>query len=208
MDDIIITLAAIRVLVALIASCGTLGCKTSIGLLKSATTDMSLASLGIDESGGWRMGVFDRLSTYAKKRGISTLDVIDVVSYFSGSDHIEYFRVHPSAGMGEFVGPSAGLVTHVLLPLDPDLIYRNAGYEISFDGRTILYNKGASGTPCYHLGVVVNIPLTKDQVEGILAEQRASEPFMSALSKIKGPIVPTEEYWQALSSTVKATARD
>jgi hypothetical protein len=208
LTDIILTVEAAKVLVALIASCGTLGCKTSIGLLKSVSQDVSLASIGLDENGGWRMGVFSRLFEFSKERDLKKIDTSELVSYFSGTFHIEYFRRHPGAGLGNYIGPDAGLVTHVLLPLDSDFVYRNQGFELSLGKEAVFYNKKEVGIPCYHLGVIINLPISEHQKEVILAEQANSKPFMAALAKVKGPIVPPADYLIALRETVNSSTCD
>lgn len=202
---IMITLGAAKVLLGMITSCGNYGCFRAIENLRQVTGTVSLASVGM-EDGQWLMAAFSRLKEFAVEEGITTLDTFDVARYFGGNMHIEIFRRHPSAGLGEYLGPYAGLVSHVLLPLDPDMVYRNAGFEVGFAGYEINYNPKEKGVPCYHLGVVVNIPLTKHQVEVIKAEQKASKPFIEALSKLKGPIVPPTEYYKALTCTLRKAA--
>lgn len=201
-----ITALGAKALRAMIVSCGQAGCFRAIELLEAVTEDVPLNSIGIDEAGKWRMAAFARLSDYAQERGLGVLDYINVVEYFAGAKHIDIFSRTPDAGMGKYVGPYAGLVSHVLLPLDSDLTYRNSKYKVGFDGHTVHFNPEETGVPCYHLGVVVNFPLTSQEVAKIKAEQLSAEPFRRALEKISDPIVPPVEYWEALNCTVAKAA--
>ena len=207
MSDIMITPGGAKVLRAMIVSCGSAGCFAAIKLIEAVTEPVALTSVGLDASGHWHMAAFSRLKDYAVDRGLTLLDTYDIARYFGGQAHIDIIHaIADHAGLGEYLGPYVGLVSHVLLPLKEGA-YRNVDLRVDFDARAIVVNPEDSGVPCYHLGAIVNIALSPKQVAEILAEQRKSEAFVTAVKKIKGPIVPPEEYWEALNCTVK-TARE
>ena len=201
-----ITPGGAAVLRAMIVSCGSVGCLTSIDLLGKVTKPVTLASLGLDDDGHWRMAAFSRLKDFAVDAGIESLDTFDVARYFGGNTHIEIFRRLPEAGLGKFLGPYAGLVTHVLLPLSADGTYQNGKMKVSFSGDIPTYSPSAKGVSCYHLGTISRIPLTEAEIAAVKAEQAASEPFVTAVAKIKGPIVLPENYLTALTCTVNKAA--
>jgi hypothetical protein len=203
--SILITPGGARVLRAMIVSCGTAGCFDSIKRLENVKVRVPLTAVGQDAEGNWQMAAFSRLKNFAVEEGITVLDTYDVIRYFGGSFHINIMvRLSGHAGLGQYLGSSVGLVSHVALPLE-DGVYENAGHRLEFENY-IVVNPSSEGHPFYHLGLVVHVPITQAQVKAIKAEQESSVEFVEALSKIKQPIVPPDEYWEALNCTVKKAA--
>jgi hypothetical protein len=166
-----------------------------LGAVKDTVPYDSIARI---EGYGYRLRVFERLQHYANEQGLTTLDVGDVARYFGGVLHINIMAEHAGhAGLARFLGEAAGLVTHVLLPLEGKT-YRNAGCEIVFENVCEL-NPGEPGVPCFHLGVVVNVPLAPTEVREILEAQASSKVFTDYLREV-GPIVRIpKEYYYALN---------
>lgn len=201
-----ITPQGAKVLRGMIVSCGSAGCFEAIRLLEGIRVRVPLTAVGLDQSGNWRMAAFSRLKDYAVAEGIRVLDAWEVIHYFGGRHHIDIMeRIADHAGIGQYLGPHAGLVSHVALPL-ADGLYQNNEHTLSFGGQLLEYNPDEEGIPFYHLGVVVRVPLTNDQLSRIKAEQLESEAFTRALTKIADPIVPPPEYWEALTCTVRKAA--
>jgi hypothetical protein len=202
-----ITPAGAKVLRAMIVSCGSAGCFEAVKNLEAVAETSPLATVGMDAQGHWLMAAFSRLKDFAVDEGIGELDTFDIARYFGGAMHIRIMdAISDHAGMGQYLGPYVGLVSHVLMPLT-DGVYRNGKLLVDFGGKYLTFNPEEPGVPCYHLGVVVNIPLTKAEVEVILEAQANSETFTSAIAKLKGPIIPPDDYFQALTCTVQKAAK-
>jgi len=208
MKDLLITPGAAKVLREMIVCCGNSGCFEAIKVLKTVKKNVRFNKVALDKDGNWRMSVFQRLGWFATDENLSILDTSDIASYFGGRLHIEIIeRLADHAGLGRYLGRNIGLVTHVLLPLSKDLSYHNGSFELKFTNPIIL-NPKEEGTPCYHLGTVAHIPLSKKEVAVILAKQLASPPFKRSLAKISGQtIVPPPEYLIALNCTATKAAR-
>jgi uncharacterized protein (DUF3820 family) len=191
-----------KVLRAMIVSCGSAGCFEAVKNLEAVTETVPLSSVGMDASGHWLMAAFSRLKDFAVDEGVVELDTFDVARYFGGAMHIRIMdAISDHAGMGQYLGPYVGLVSHVLMPLTGG-IYQNGALVVDLGGKYLTFNPNEKGVPCYHLGVVVNIPLSKEEVAIILADQAKSKAFTSAIAKLKGPIIPPDDYFQALTCTV------
>lgn len=208
MDDLLITPGGAKVLRAMIVSCGNSGCFEAIRDLEAVSKDLPLSAVALDADGNWRMSVFQRLGWFAADENLKLLDIFDIARYFGGQLHIEIIeRLADHAGLGQFFGREIGLVTHVLLPLDGTK-YQNGSFKLNFN-KSIVFNPQEKGVPCYHLGVIVNIPLTKEQKNAILTEQATSKTFMSALRKTSGKTIePPSEYLAALNCTVEKSRKN
>ncbi len=196
-----ITPRAAKVLGSMIVTCGTSGCFEAFHRLAGARSQVALSEIGTDGEGNWLMSVFQRLKWYAADESLEVLDTADIVRYFGGTLHIRIMEaISDHAGLGRYLGKNVGLVTHVLLPLKRRS-YANEGYLITF-ARALELNPDDKGRPFYHLGAIVNIPVTKSVVNEVLEMQSKSEAFMSALSRIDGmTIEPPAEYLAGLNCT-------
>jgi hypothetical protein len=190
----------------MIVSCGSAGCFEAVKNLEGVTKTVPLTSVGMDKQGHWLMAAFSRLKDFAIEENVSNLDTFDIARYCGGAMHIRIMdAISDHAGMGQYLGPYVGLVSHVLMPLT-DGVYRNGKLMVDFGGKYLTFNPEEPGVPCYHLGVVVNIPLTEAEVAVILDAQAKSKTFTSAIAKLKGPIIPPDDYFQALTCTVEKAA--
>jgi|GEM_PF-1747379 len=193
-----ITCEAAKLIRSMVVSCGSTGCVATMKLLDSQTGTVPYDSISKIEGYSYRLKVFERLQHYANQEGLKTIEVADVARYFGGTLHIDIMCEHAShAGLARFLGEAAGLVTHVFLPLE-GRTYRNAGQEIIFE-NTYELNPGKPGVPCFHLGVVINVPISASVVREILAEQAGSEAFVDYLKEIDSTIVIPEQYYYALN---------
>ena len=202
-----ISSGAAKVLRAMIVSCGSSGCFEAVRDLANVDEKVSIEEIGLDKSGNWKMAVFQRLLWYAREEKIEEFSTFDMVCYFAGNLHIEIMsRISDHAGLGEYLGKDIGLVTHVLLPLEGD-VYNNAGYSVRFK-KAVEVNPKEKGYPCYHLGLIVNVDITQDQVARIKKIQAKNKDFVFALSKIKGAVSPPDEYFKALNCTFISASKN
>lgn len=186
----------------MLGSCGNKACDEVMHKLSLARIPISLTDFVDRESGQWLKPVFGSLKAYAKTEGIHYLGASEVARYFGGKHHIEGM-IRKAAGTHEGVnnlavlmGYNAGLVLDVLLPLT-DGYYRNGNWFLDM-GDYVIANPETEGVPCYHRGLVVNIPLAPDNVLGMLEEQRESKEFGAAIKRLKSPIQLPSEFLEAL----------
>jgi hypothetical protein len=188
---------AARLVREMLGSCGNQSCDEVMAKLGLARVPISLTGFMDRESGSWMKPVFGSLQGYARTEGLYSLGVREVARYFGGKHHIEaMIRKASRSNLGMILGLDAGLVLDVLLPL-VDGEYHNGRWQLDM-GDFIVANPKEEGVPCYHRGLVVNLPLTPDDVIEILGEQQASEEFAAAIERLKGPIVLPPEYLEAL----------
>lgn len=196
---------AARFVREMLSSCGNKSCDEAMSKLGLARAPISLSSFIDRESGSWMKPVFGSLQGFANDEGLYSLGVREVVRYFSGKHHIEAMirkATHAEPGISNIsvlMGLDAGLVLDVLLPLN-DGHYRNGGYDIDL-GEFVTVNPDVPGVPCYHRGLVVNVPLAPAEVADILGEQSRVADFMAALSRLKSPIQLPPNYLEALRLT-------
>jgi hypothetical protein len=199
MDTLVLAPSGAKVLRAMIISCGNRECFKAAEILDSVTAEMPFLEVALNKEGAWHMKAHERLYNFCQKKKIRTINAFEAAWYFGGSEHIEIMKRYGGhAGLGEFLGADAGLVSHTLLPLGSELIYENSGKKIQFQKFVDL---GGDGVPCFHLGVVVRIPLSESEVSVIKDEQSANKDFMNALLKCGDTIVPPHEYFEALNCT-------
>lgn len=200
MDPTIDSKAAL-VLRQLILTCGSAGCFESMKRLEAVKGATSLAEIGRDDDGHWRMSVFQRLLWYANEHRLERFEVDDLVRYFGGTLHIDIMdRLADHAGLGQYLGRDVGLVTHVLLPLSGNS-YSNGGYSVSFDNLLEL-NPEEGGARFYHLGAVLNIPVNPGVIRDIELEQFGSEAFVRSLQRLNGQTIRVpDDYLKGLSCT-------
>jgi hypothetical protein len=183
-------------------SCGSNSCDEAVHKLGLARVPVPLSDFHDRKSGQWLKPVFGSLKAYAQTEGIHHLGASEVARYFGGKHHIEgMIRKAMNTGPGisnisALMGLDAGLVLDVLLPLT-DGCYRNGDWVLDM-GEYVIANPDVKGVPCYHRGLVVNIPLTADDVLAILKEQRESKEFGAAIERLKSPIQFPPEYLEAI----------
>jgi len=183
---------------SMIVSCGSIGCVATMALLDQVQGTVPYDSIARIEGYGYRLKVFERLQYYANQQGLETIEVADVARYFGGRLHIDIMCEHAGhAGLARFLGEAAGLITHILLPLEEN-VYRNAGREIVFEDAYTL-NPRESGIPCFHLGVIINVPIEATVAKEILAEQAASPAFVDYLAQVDSVVRIPNQYYQALN---------
>lgn len=196
-----ITLGAVKLLRAMVVSCGNIDCFEAIKVLESVgqTIDFDVIAKVPDYT--YRLKAFERLEKYARDNSLEVLEAYDVAAYFGGDFHIsimDEFTAH--AGLSRYFGESVGLVTHVLLPLT-GTTYTNHEFNVSFKGAYCL-NPEEDGVPCFHLGLIVNVPLTKNQVHKILEAQYVNSIFRTYLEQLPPTIEIPKEYFIALNCLV------
>jgi len=204
MSKLRITLDAVKLLRSMVVSCGNIECFTAIKVLESVgdTVDFDVIAKVPDYT--YRLKAFERLEKYAADNRLDVLDVYDVAAYFGGDFHIsimDEFTAH--AGLARYFGEAAGLVTHVLLPLS-DSKYINHEFTVVFR-NTYCINPSEAGVPCFHLGLVVNVPLTAEQVQSILDMQYRNKTFTGYLVETPKVIDIPKEYYTALNCLVDRT---
>ena len=201
MPKLQITLGGIQLLRSMIVSCGNFDCFEAIAVLESVEGTVDFDTIAKIPNYSYRLKAFERLEKYAEENKVSTLGVYDVAAYFGGDFHInimDEFSAH--AGLARYFGESAGLVTHVLLPLTGNK-YINHEFEIEFLG-TYCINPDQNGVPCFHLGLVVNVPLTAEQVQTILETQYQNKVFRGYLKEMPRKLNIPPEYYTALNCLV------
>jgi hypothetical protein len=198
MPKLQITLPAARLLRAMIVSCGNIDCFEAIKVLEKVDDTIDFDDISKIPDYSYRLKAFERLEKYAEDNRLTALSVYDVAAYFAGDYHIsimDEFSAH--AGLARYFGESAGLVTHVLLPL-VGTKYINQEYEIEFR-NTYCINPDEPGIPCLHLGLVVNVDITQPEVRTILDGQYNNKIFREYLSETPAVIDIPKEYYTALN---------
>lgn len=186
----------------MLGSCGGDSCSPAMAKLKITKVSTALSSFTDSESGQWLKPVFGALQGYAIDEGISQLGAREVARYFGSQRHIDAMVpkvTHQQSSLAVMMGWDAGLVLDVLLPLI-DGHYQNGGVDLDL-GDYVVVNPDDKGVPCYHRGLVVNLPLTPRDVMKILEEQHRSHIFMEALRRLKSPVKLPAEYLEALRLT-------
>lgn len=181
-----------KVMQAMIGSCGDiLDCKQMMAALAMVAKETPIEELGQRPDGSWRPA-FERLKAFAQKNKLTSLGAFEVAWYFGSAFHADIMLRGGYRKLGDFLGFEKGLVAHLLLPLNDQKEYRNSGYKLSF-ANTIEVNPEDSGTPCYHLGYLVRVPLAEEQIERIIKDQSQNKFFMKALQKISGSTIKTPD---------------
>lgn len=200
-NNLKITPQAASFLRAMIVSCGNPDCFETVKLLEQIKIKSDYLSLAQKENSAWRMSAFRRLYEFALLKKVSVIDLNLVIWYFGGDFHIEIMsRLGGHAGLGQYLGSSVGLVTHVLLPLDNNDCYRSNDYVIKFKNYLDL---GGTGERFYHLGVIIAAPAEKGVIKKIKEEQSQNFIFQQALKKIKDPVKIPDDYFAALNCTAR-----
>lgn len=185
------------VMKGMIGSCANiLECERTIADLAAVTAPVPLRQVGERPDGTWR-SAFKRLDGFAAANNLESLGAFEVAWYFGSAKHVEIMQ--RSGGyrrFGDSLGFAKGLVSHVLLPLNEALEYQNLGCTVRFE-NLVDPQPSAQGVPCYHLGYVIRIPLSAEQVQQIKADQASSGEFVEALKRIKDPIKTPEAEYQA-----------
>lgn len=198
--DIIINKKGAKVLAAMITSCGSLDCRETTKLLMTVEEPVDLLSVGMKENGMWRLAAFERIYRFCQKHNLSELSEWEIAWYFGSDFHVEEMLRGGYRKLGDYLGYDIGLVAHLLLPLEKDLSYLNLDKKITFEDMLFL-NPEEEGVSCYHLGLVVNIPLTDAQVAKIKESQGSSREFKESLLKISNSIRPPRNYLEGLKCT-------
>lgn len=212
MSELRITKPAVRLLRSMIVSCGNINCFEAMKVLDSVEGTIDYDAIAKIPSYSYRLKAFERLEKYAQINNLKLIDLFDVAMYFGGDYHIslfEEFAAHAVLAryLGE-VGDDFGLISHVLLPLtkssslrgtkQSSFFYRNHEYEFEIKGAFHI-NPKSEGIPCFHLGLIVNVPLTDAEIDQILDVQYKNEVFREHLSALPEVIEIPKEYYQALN---------
>lgn len=201
MSNLRITLDAVKLLRSMVVSCGNIECFEAIKVLESVDNTVDFDTIAKVPNYSYRLKAFERLEKYAAEKKLNVLAVYDVAAYFGGDFHIsimDEFTAH--AGLARYFGEAAGLVTHVLLPLSESK-YINHEFEVEFR-NTYCINPREIGVPCFHLGLVVNVPLTAKEVQSILEVQYKNQTFLGYLAATPEVIDIPHEYYTALNCLV------
>lgn len=198
--DILVNKKGAKVLAAMITSCGSLDCRETTKLLLAVEDSVTLFSVGMKEDKMWRLAAFERIYRFCQKHKITELGEWEIAWYFGSDFHVDEMLRGGYRKLGDYLGYDKGLVAHILLPLNESLEYENLGKKVLFEDMLFL-NPGEEGIPCYHLGLVVNIPLSQDQVKKIKESQADSKEFKESLLKITDSIKPPRNYLEGLKCT-------
>jgi hypothetical protein len=196
-----ITKSACWLLRAMIVSCGNINCFEAMKNLEGVEGTVNYESIAKIPEYSYRLKAFERLEKFAELNNLTTIDLFDVAMYFGGDYHISVFEDFAHEGvlaryLGE-VGEHFGLVGHVLLPLERNC-YMNKEFEFEIEGAFVI-NPDEAGVPCFHLGLIVNIPLADSQVNKLLEVQYNNETFHYHLEKLPKKIHIPREYFTALN---------
>jgi len=193
-----------RALETMVLSCGNIvDCQEMMRKLSNVRVTVPLEAIGTRSDGTWYTP-FWRLNEFAHEWGIEKIGAYEVVAYFGSGKHAEIMQGAGAAKIGQYLGQDIGLVTHVAMPLGEDLVYRNGDRELRFANHLDL---GGQGVPIYHLGAIVRLPISPEQVEAILEEQRTSPLFWEALKRIsRTEIELPPEYLEGVCLTNQAAA--
>lgn len=204
MKRVFLTPQGARALETMVLSCGNIAdCRDMMRKLSHIRANVSLDAIGRLPSGRWYVP-FERLYAFSLDWGIERIGAYEVVAYFGSNKHAEIMRGAGAAKIGQYLGQDVGLVAHVAMPLDGDLVYRNCGHELRFTNHLDL---GGQGVPIYHLGAIVRLPLDPEQVKAILDEQRNSQLFWEALMRISGTEIELPaEYLEGVCLTNETAA--
>jgi hypothetical protein len=194
-----------RALASMVLSCGNItDCQEMMRKLSVISVTVPLDAIGIRADGTWYTP-FRRLHDFASEWGIKKIGAYEVVAYFGSDNHAQIMQGAGAAKIGQYLGQDVGLVCHVAMPLDKDLVYRNKEATLSF---TNFLDLGGSGVPIYHLGAIVRLPIGPEQIEAVLGEQRESKLFWEALSRISGSEIELPpEYLEGVCLTNEAAAK-
>lgn len=205
MDSLQITKPAAELLRSMIVSCGNINCFEAMDVLENVSNTVEYDSIAKIPEYSYRLKAFERLEKYAELNHLSRIDVYDVAMYFGGEYHISVFDDFAHEGvlaryLGE-VGEDFGLVGHVLLPL-VGMKYVNREFEIEIQGAFCI-NPGEPGVPCFHLGLIMNVPLELEQAKKILDTQYHNAVFLDHLRRLPKTITIPKEYFHALNCIVE-----
>lgn len=187
---------------AMMEICGMVDCRPVVDAVRNAKGKVALSEIGAMPDGKLYQP-FDRLNTYAQANDLMELGTNEVAAYFGSGLHAEIMLRGGYRRLGQYLGRELGLVTHMLLPISEDGVYKNGGYVLKFD-NLIMPKKEDFPLFC-HLGVGVRFDLTKQEIQAILADQLRSKALVRALKKVNGQtVVIPDEYRKAVESTMKA----
>lgn len=201
MSKLRITSDAVRLLRSMIVSCGNINCFEAMKVLDSVDETVDYDLIAKVPNYSYRLKAFERLEKYAEMNHLETIELFDVACYFGGDYHIslmDEFAAHAVLAryLGE-VGEAFGLVSHVLLPLE-GTTYKNHEYQFDIQGAFHI-DPSSPGIPCFHLGLIVNVPITEKQKDEILEVQYHNEVFREHLAELPPVINIPKEYYQALN---------
>jgi hypothetical protein len=203
MKDLLITPAGAHLLRSMVVSCGSVNCVETMRLLEQVGETTELGPLAKIEGYGYRLKAFERIYRFAAEQNLEIINAYEMAWYFGSNLHIKIMSENAGhAGLARFLGEAAGLVTHVLLPLNEQNEYVNADKRVKFN-NVFYVNKNEPGIPCFHLGVVVNVPITKEQADSILREQANNSVFVEYLKELPDEINIPTEYYEAVYCLAK-----
>lgn len=202
MQNITLTKEAARFIAEMLFSCGNARCEPSLKKLLGTSGSISLAEFGLKGGNGWQKPVFSSLQSFALEEGISEIGLNEIVLYFGGRHHIvRMIRKASHSNLGYLMGPEAGLVLDVLLPLDGNL-YKNGEHSIEFANFAEVSPKKGERR-FIHRGLVVSAGVTDLVVESVLSEQLDSPEFSKALLALGRVVMFPENFILALKSEGK-----
>lgn len=191
---------------SMILSCGEIdSCHVMLDRLKGVTCNVPFRSIGEKPDGSW-YNPFRSVHEFLEERmpKITVIGAYEVAATFGSSIHAEAKLRDQVSTIKSLMGPDLGFLLHVGMPLEEDLAYRNKGLTLRVRE---LVEVGSEGTPFSHLGAVVRLPLTEEQVSKILDDQASCGAFMEALAKYDGQTIELpHKYVEATRMNCKKAA--
>lgn len=205
MKEIFLAPDGARVIDSMVLSCGNIvDCEVMRHRLKYIRVNVPLDAIGKGQNGVW-FGPFLRLFEFCQNQTpkIELIDGFQVVRNFAGDAHATHvLRSGSYIKFGQFLGEDLGVLTHIALILDKNHTFRIENREVKIKNYVDL---GGNGIPVYHLGTVVRVPLTDEQVTQIKSEQRQSKTLWKYLGRANGKTVTlTPETLAAIEAEKKA----